>query len=172
MQIPEMYRRGASMQESILITMLTKEATILRSLIQKHIEAYYASYQPVFYERQHLLLHSLVQTGVRMTRLKGKKYFYIYIEFDTGKVIRDSMFSDSKDKGHSAILISQGWKTVKPSFRGVPRFGYFQGYDFIGKAIADYRAMPKSLPVNIVRFSTSRGYSRRDDYYNGRHYLM
>lgn len=167
MRIPDMARQGSSLQETVLVSMLDREATILRSLIQKHIEAYYASYQPTVYERQYRLLHSLVQTGVRKTIFNGRAYYYVYIEFDDSKVIRDSLFSSNTNKGHSAILISQGWKTRKPSFRDVPRFGYFRGYDFIGRAIDEYVKMPKSLPVKIIRYSTSKGYSGNDNYSMG-----
>lgn len=112
--------------------LLKNEVRKLQDCIQRHINAYYASYDPTVYDRTEGLKTSTVMEDV-VVMLDGMS---ITISFGDG-ARGTSMFGGGTV--NKAELINYGWEVKKPVwFKDKERFGHYEGYDFIGKGINDY----------------------------------
>lgn len=114
-------------------------AVELQNLILRNLNAYYASYSPVKYER----------TGQQKDIFNG----FGLISFDEGLEQISIGFSDSamqmnivKNDPHESFvpdLLNSGWRLRGTSVTRNNRFRYFEGSFFIDNAIAEFNSLHK-----------------------------
>jgi len=142
-------------------TVLISAANDLRECIQRRIDEYYLSYEPKVYNRTYGLKNALrAETAVRTEN--GRKVIGLY--FQDHKSWGRSVFTGELN-GYKPWLINDGWKVKKTIYIGdrkiqrnpnggipyIHRFGYYEGYDFIGKGIADWRKKPRHKKIEVRR---------------------
>lgn len=150
---------------------LKQEAERLKELIAKYIRLYYESYSPRKYVRYNP--YNMAQR-LRVKPMREEKGFIIC--FDEDFVWGESVVSPGTMYGFEPILIDTGWQVnPKVTFSNVYRFGYYEGYHFIEKAIQEFnKDNPYGIGVKIeintganAEFGGSFKVSRRiRDYYD------
>lgn len=118
---------------------LEMEGRRLKYIAVKVWRRYLASYQPKAYVRTRD-----TQRGIKLGRVHriSPFEFGIRLEFENDLMYHDSIFGKSHPKGHSLMLISDGWHSEKlERKRGrVHRLTYFEGIDYIGQVKRAYEA--------------------------------
>mgnify|MGYP003390656110 CR=1 FL=1 len=116
---------------------LRAEGRRLEYIAKKVWGEYESSYSPKKY----------VRTGKSEKSIKlGEVYridaytWGIELTFVNDLAYHDSVVSSKHPKGHSIMLISSGWKAKKGRAKNVHRFGYYEGYDYIGKVIKEFNS--------------------------------
>lgn len=142
-QIAEMLK--SSISDDDIDAILKSEAARLKGLIEKYINEYYASYDPVVYRRTNSL-----RNGVRVdTEVKNRS---IDIYFDDDIVWGQSVKSKSGEPwGFTPILIDAGWsiKTNKPIRKRM--FDYYEGYHFLQSALDEFeKNNPYDLHIEVI----------------------
>lgn len=154
------YANGMTTAEARKLVPLVAET--LKANIKHHIDAYYASYTPVYYRngffghllkpwgyvRTNMLSRSLENVAISMseTSTKNQKDITCEFTFDEDMAKSESALNELSGgweefpqyEGNRVDLIQGGWKVKKNVwFKNIEHFGYQEGYDFIGKAIND-----------------------------------
>lgn len=108
---------------------LRQEGKRLKNLANKLWDEYIGSYQPNTYVRT-----GKSKKSIKLGRVKRLDAFTWGIElmFVDDLAYHDSVMKGGK-KGHSIMLISEGWAVSKGNHWGVYRFGYFEGTNYISK---------------------------------------
>jgi len=144
---PENLSKSGKINGKSVDQILVSEAARLKEILAKHIRAYYDSYSPKVYIRhekygmvKHLLMDVVPKNGS------------IAIYFDENHVWGPSVIDEEKyGWGFEPILIDNGWR-VKSSapHANIHRFGYYEGYHFIEKAIREFeRTNTYGLKVGV-----------------------
>lgn len=128
---------------------LQKEAERLKGLLEKHIRAYYDSYSPKKYVRYD------PPYMAKSLEMRVNKNGDIAISF--GGENEDLLWGDSvvdpRDGGNGfqPILIDTGWQVgSKVPFANKYRFGHYEGWHFIEKAIKEFNANnPNGITVRV-----------------------
>lgn len=114
---------------------LLQEGRRLKFIARKVWHEYQLSYQPEMY----------VRTGNTIKSIKLGNVFRIdadtwgiELTFQNDLVYHDSVIGKKHPKGHSIMLISSGWKVGKGWHKNIHRFGYYEGFDYIGKVIKEF----------------------------------
>jgi hypothetical protein len=130
--------------------MLKQEANRLKTCIEKRLDEYYASYDPVMYMRTENLRYSMsVDDFVSIDISSGTAS--ITIDFDKYAIAAHSVFGDDSSNYNKVELINNGWQ-VKDSvwFADVEHFGYQEGSHFIENGIADFnQSNPYNLKIEV-----------------------
>lgn len=126
---------------------LLAEGKRLEAIAIKLWRKYLASYTPVKYVR-----HGNSEKAIKLGKVKriSPTQFGIELTWDNGLVYHDSVIPKSKKKGHSVMLISDGWhskKLERKIGRSVPRFTYFGGTGYLYQV---YKAYMASAPQGIT----------------------
>lgn len=143
-QIAEMLK--SSISDDDVDAILKSEAARLKGLIEKYINEYYASYEPVVYKRTNDL-----RNGVRVdTEVKNRS---IDIYFDDETVWGPSVKHPKTQEpyGFTPILIDAGWsiKTQKPIRKRM--FDFYEGYHFLQSALDEFeKNNPYDLHVEVI----------------------
>lgn len=120
---------------------LVKEANRLKEILAKYIRSYYDSYpEPNVYIRWSQ--YSMVKALRVETSASDNK---IAIYFDEDMVWGESVIDPWKwGYGFEPILMDTGWR-VNPSapHANIYRFGYYEGYHFIDKAVREFKQTNK-----------------------------
>ena len=114
---------------------LESEGRGLEMIARKVWNNYLGSYSPKAYARKGNSEKS-IKLG-KVFRIDANT-FGIELTFVNDLVYHDSVISPSQPKGHSIMLISKGWKVRKGRHKNVYRFGYYEGFDYIGKVISEF----------------------------------
>ena len=115
---------------------LEKEGKRLEAIAIKVWRQYENSYQPHKYVRTKKSLNS-IKLKTRVFRVDGNTWG-IEVTFKDDLAYHDSVIGKSHKKGHAVMLISSGWKVKKGRHASVPRFGYYEGFDYIGKVVKEF----------------------------------
>ncbi|MBO5970231.1 MAG: hypothetical protein J6S14_17260 [Clostridia bacterium] len=138
--------KSATLEGKELNAILISEANRLKDILAKHIRAYYDSYDPVVYQRRSR--YNMADALEVDASVKDKT---ISISFDEDMVWNDSVKHPSRKHkirsdvnwgwGFEPILIDTGWRVKRPYARTpIHRFDYYEGYNFIQKAIAEFNS--------------------------------
>lgn len=143
-QIAEMLK--SSISDNDIEAILKSEAARLKGLIEKYINEYYASYDPVKYNRTDSL-----RNGVRVNTEVKNRSIDIYFDDDTvwGPSVKNPR--DGEPWGFTPILIDAGWsiKTQKPIRKHM--FDYYEGYHFLQSALDEFQKNnPYDLHVEVI----------------------
>jgi hypothetical protein len=139
---------GMSIEE-----MLKTEAKRLLDCIQRRLDSYYDSYNPVMYERTYGLQKSMsVSDFISVNIANGTAS--ITIDFDQADIQAKSLFGSGWDGYNKVELINNGWQ-VKDDvwFADIEHFGKFSGSHFIENGIADFnQSNPYNLKIELKGF--------------------
>lgn len=116
--------------EKEAIKALEAEGRRLKYIAIKIWRQYLSSYQPKQYVRTRKSQKSIKLGKVK--RLDGDT-FGIELTFQNDLTYHDSVFGKSQPRGHAIMLISTGWKVKKGKHKDIYRFGYYEGFDYLGK---------------------------------------
>lgn len=142
--------------EAEAIKVLTAEGKKLEKICRKVWRSYLDSYKPKVYA-EHLTnrqgvrtMHSLDSISLGNVKKIGEDEFGIEVTFKNKLAYHESVFGNNQPKGHAIMLISSGWKVKKGKHKGVARFGYFDGFDYLGKVKEQYDAVrDKRISLDI-----------------------
>lgn len=131
---------------------LEQEARRLLNCIQKRINEYYESYNPVVYQRTYGLFAMRVEDFIDMTMMNGTAS--IKIDFDKADIQAHSIFGDGGDAYNTVELINSGWQVKEGVwFSDIEHFGHQDGAHFIENGIADFNAdNPYNLKIELQGF--------------------
>lgn len=130
---------------------MNNEGKKLYKCIKEEINAYYQSYSPKVYKRTRRFLQALEMSSVTVT--PNHKGLQIEIYFAPELAYHPSVFPNGSP-GYVPLLIRHGWQWQNDDLN-IYRFTYFEGYDYIEKGIARYRASGGKLPVKVVEHQRS-----------------
>jgi hypothetical protein len=133
---------------------LKAEARKFKYIALKVWRSYLSSYKPKEYVRTRKSQNA-VQIKTRIINL-GNNELGIKITWENDLAWHDSVLPNSTKKGHSIILISEGWNAVKLAKimgRKIYRFTYYEGWNYLGKVIEGYdRVRDKRIGLEIENF--------------------
>jgi hypothetical protein len=144
--------QGFSEQEAKRL--LEKEGKRLERIALKLWRRDMSKYQPKSYA-VHLGMQegqrtNRSQKAIKLGRVKmiSPTQWGIELTWENELVYHDSMFPN-QPKGHSVMLISDGWhsKKLEGRFGKIYRFTYFEGTNYIGRVIKEWQ---KSAPKEIT----------------------
>lgn len=133
------------MTEEQAIKTLQQEGRRLKYIALKVWRKYLSDYQPKQYVRTRD-----TQRGIKLGRVrKISPYVYgIDLKYENDLMYHDSVFGNNYPKGHSLMLISEGWKVKKGRHKDIYMFGYFEGADIIGQIEREYNKFkPKGITL-------------------------
>jgi hypothetical protein len=140
--------QGLSEQEAYKL--LVREGKRLERIAKKAWQVYYASYKPVEYVREYDS-----NKAIKLGRVKkvGPNQLGIELTWEDSLAYHPSRFKGGK-KGHSIILISEGWhsKKLEAKIGRRYRFTYFEGTGYISKVISLWNAgAPKGISIELQK---------------------
>lgn len=140
--------------------LVTQFAQTLKKNLQRHIDAYYASYSPSKYGRTGNLKKSLDNTSFHVSQSKAKNgvcEMSCELSFDEDMAKSASIFGKEEYEGNRVDLIQGGWQVKKDvRFKNIEHFGFQKAYDFIGKALNDTFAQVDTQGIIDVQVSGAR----------------
>lgn len=112
-----------------------EESRRLKRIANRLWDEYIGSYTPSVYVRT-----KKSKKSIKLGRVKRLDAYTWGVElmFDDDLAYHDSVIRKNEPKGHSIMLISEGWKVKKGKHREVKNFGYFEGTDFITKVKKEF----------------------------------
>jgi len=131
---------------------LEQEARRLLNFIQKRINEYYESYQPVMYERTYGLFAMRIEDFTDMSVINGTAS--IKINFDELEIQAHSIFGDDSTAYNTVELINNGWQVRDGLwFSNVEHLGFQKPARFIENGIVDFNAdNPYNLKIELQGF--------------------
>lgn len=129
----------AEKRKKILLSEAEKYAADLQRIINKYLDEYYNSYNPVVHERTRQLYKMLGNVEV------DNENNSIIIHFNQNAWQINAVKSDPHDS-FVPRLLNSGWE-VKKSNKGGSRFLYFEGSFFIDNAIEEFNIKYAKLGV-------------------------
>lgn len=143
---------GGTASKKVTTEILQAEAERLKSILAKHIRAYYNSREPVRYVRK--IPYNLAE-ALRV-QVHDDNTIGIYFDEDGENCVWGESLVGHKGPhdylwGFQPILIDAGWQVNKSvSFSNVHYFGYYEGYHFIEKAIKEFKQNnPYGIAISI-----------------------
>lgn len=114
---------------------LREESKQLKAIALRLWDEYIGDYTPAVYVRT-----KKSRKGIKLGRLKRLDAFTWGIEliFRDELMYHDSYISPSEKKGHSIMLISEGWQVKKGKHKNIKNFGYHEGTDYISKVAKEF----------------------------------
>ena len=131
---------------------------LLRDYIQEEIDNYYSSYTPEVY----------ASTGDLKNALRIEETTDGYsIYFDNEYATKPSLFGG--EEGRTDILINDGFRVRSDVwFADIYRFGNYEGFHFIEKAL--YRFLSQKKNVSVTLSKTYQGNTYEKEIYNSSNY--
>lgn len=117
---------------------LEEEGRKLKYIAIKQWRLYLSSYTPKMYVRTRKSQRA-IKLG-RVIKLDNNT-FGLELTFENDLVYHDSVIKKSKLKGHSIMLISNGWHSKKLEAkigRRIERFTYYEGSGYLSKVYNEY----------------------------------
>ena len=132
--------------EEEAVKALEKEGKRLEDIARKVWQLYLSSYQPKNYfdgsgERTQKSFDSIKLGKVKK---HANDMLSIEVTFVNRLAYHNSVMKKGGKKGHSIMLISEGWKVKKGRHKEIYRFGYYEGFDYISKVKEMYEASRNS----------------------------
>lgn len=126
--------------------LLQQEGRRLKYIAVKLWRKYLASYQPTQYVRTRKS-----QRGIKLGKVKqiSPNQWGIELTWENSLMYHDSIFKNNP-KGHSVMLISDGWHSRKLEARigRVDRLTYFEGTGYLYKVYKEWnRSAPKGITL-------------------------
>lgn len=126
---------------------LKSEGERLEKIAKKVWRAYLATYTPKKYS-EHLpdgmagFRTGRTERGIKLGLVKKLDEDTLGIEliFEDDLMYHPSVFGSKYPKGHSLMLISQGWHVKKGRHMNVERFGYYEGFDYLSKVVEEFNS--------------------------------
>lgn len=142
--------------------LLYEEAQRLRDCIQKRIDIYLNTFEPVMYERTGGLESSLRVDDFLNIRVVGNR-LEIELFFDDGAVhssgeqlvdMYGNEWDGNGEEVNTAFLVNYGYKVKKDVwFKDKENFGYREGEHFVEKGIEDFNATNKlGIVVDVIKY--------------------
>lgn len=138
------------MSDEQAIATLHREGRRLKYIAVKLWRQYLSSYQPKEYIRTRD-----TQRGIKLGRIERvAPYQYgIRLEFENDLMYHDSIFGSNQPKGHSLMLISDGWhakKLERKLGRRVHRLTYFEGTGYLYQVYKEYmKYAPRGVFLDV-----------------------
>ncbi len=129
-------------------TELEEAANALKDYLYNRIKDYFDSYDPSVYERTGAFLESLQVEPVTRDGIQSFRVF-----FGEGAV-RDSLW-DGQPQGDLPALLNDGYQVSSGWHKGIPHFGFFEGFGFIQSAIDDAAIDDRFKNLRIINNSGS-----------------
>jgi hypothetical protein len=137
---------------------LRAEARKFKYIAVKIWRRYLASYKPAQYIRTRKSQNS-IQIKSKLIRLPNNE-LGMEITWEDNLAWHDSVLPNSKQKGHSIVLISEGWhsaKLEKIMGRAIYRFTYYKGFNYLGKVITEYdKVRDKRIGFELENFVSKK----------------
>lgn len=135
------------MSEEQAIKTLEMEGRRLKYIALKVWRKYLSSYQPKKYVRTRN-----TQRGIKLGKVRriDSNHFGIDLMYENDLMYHDSIFGADQPKGHSLMLISDGWHSKKLERRYGRRIymlTYFEGADIIEQIEREYN---KYKPLGVT----------------------
>lgn len=131
---------------------LKMELHRFKDILQSHINSYYSSYHPHIYERgKHGgNLRKSIKVD-EICKLSSKDKLITCRVLINENAIHDSVATGKK--ANAFWLINDGWKVKKEvPFKGIYRFGYYEGAHFVEDAIAEFqKTNPYGIKIEVIR---------------------
>lgn len=132
------------MSEEQAIRVLRREGKRLERIAKKVWRQYCESYKPKVYA-EHLGSRGRrtgraergIKLKTRIIKVDGN-HLGMEVTFENSLMYHPSVFGQKQ--GHAIMLISSGWKVKKGKHKDVYRFGYYEGFDYIGKVQQAFEA--------------------------------
>lgn len=144
--------------EEQAVRVLRGEARKFKYVALKMWRKYLSSYKPKKYVRTRKSQNA-VQIIPRIIKISENE-LGIEITWRNDLAWHDSVVPKSEKKGHSIILISEGWKSKKLKKmlgRKVYRFTYYEGWDYLSKVIAEYdKVRDKRVGLELQNFVSGK----------------
>lgn len=121
------------------ILALQAEGRRLKYIALKVWRQYLASYKPKEYAFHLTGITGKrtrnTQRGIKLGRVKklDDSTFGIELTFEDDLMYHESAFGSKYQKGHSIMLISEGWQVKRGWHKDIENFGYFEGINYIEK---------------------------------------
>jgi hypothetical protein len=137
--------QGLSEQEATKL--LIQEGKRLERIAKKAFQTYYASYQPKEYVRTYDS-----NKAIKLGKVKkiSPNQLGIELTWENDLAYHDSIFGGKK--GHSIVLISEGWHAEKLEAKIGKRYRltYFKGTGYLAKVIKIWeRTAPKGITIEL-----------------------
>lgn len=137
-----------SLSEQETKKLLEAEGRKLKYIAIKLWRKYIGSYQPKVYKRTRAS-----QRGIKLGKVKkiAPNQWGIELTWENDLMYHKSYLPNSNKKGHSVMLISDGWKAKKlERILGHPvyRFTYFEGTGYLYQVYKEYmKSAPKTITL-------------------------
>jgi len=124
--------------EQDAIKALESDGRKLKYIALKLWRKYLSEYKPKQYVRTRKS-----QRAIKLGKVKklDENTYGIELTFENGLVYHDSVMGSGQPKGHSIMLISDGWHSKKAEEklgRRIDRFTYFEGTGYLYKVYKEY----------------------------------
>ena len=129
--------------------LLEQEGRKLERIARSVWRAYLSSYRPKVYARTGKSYEAIQLKAVK--RLDSE-FLGIELTWKNELVYHDSEMKN-RQQGHAVMLISNGWRVKRGKHRDVYRFGYYEGFDYLGKVEKTYNAMKNPLVHLEIQWS-------------------
>jgi hypothetical protein len=137
---------------------LRAEARKFKYVAVKMWRKYLASYKPKEYKRTRKSQNA-IQIKTRIIKISPDE-IGMEVTWVNDLAWHDSVVPNSSKKGHSIILISEGWHSKKlERILGNPvyRFTYYEGWGYLDKVIAEYdRIRDKRVGLELQNFVSKK----------------
>ena len=137
---PEIKRLNDTIVSNEMSDIESQASRLLRD-INSMWAGYENSYTPTMYERTGATKSGFSIGRPRIENEGGKPVVKIDLILDDGSMWHDSVFGKGYSKGHSFMLISEGWRApALEKYKGGPiyRFTYFDGVGIVDSLINEY----------------------------------
>lgn len=129
--------------------LMEREGRKLKYIALKHWRKYLSSYKPKQYVRTRD-----TQRGIKLGRPKRMPdgTYAIELTFENSLMYHDSIFGPNQPKGHSLMLISDGWHSRKLERRigKVYMLTYFEGTGYLYNVYKEYmKVAPQGIKLDV-----------------------
>lgn len=130
--------------------LLESEGRKLKYIAVKLWRQYLSSYKPKVYVRTRNS-----QRGIKLGKVKmiAPNQWGIELTWENDLMYHDSVFPNNPTKGHSVMLISDGWHSRKLEAkigRRIHRFTYFEGTNYLYRVYKEYmKIAPESITIDV-----------------------
>lgn len=136
-------REVSEKKNKILLGEATKYATDLQRIINKYLDEYYNSYDPVVHKRTKQLYKMLGNIDV------DNESNVIIVHFNQN-AWQTNVVQSEPHSSFVPMLLNTGWE-VKKSNKGGRRFLYFEGSFFLDNAIEEFNVKYAKLGVHATK---------------------
>lgn len=116
--------------EAEATAILKAEGQRLNKLAVDLWREYLNDYKPKVYVRTG---HSIDSIKLGQVKRYDEDTLCIELTWEDDLTYHPSVFTNGFPKGNSILLISEGWRVSKGWHKNIERFGYYEGWNYLGK---------------------------------------